>query len=162
MDEQNNTNNENGYTPQQGEQSQNEQPYGQQYYGQQPYGQEPYGQPPYNNQFNNKPEKKNGLGITSMILGIVGLVLGCCGCYYLSIPLGIASIILGIISMRKKETTRGFAIAGIITGSIGIVLTLIIVIMIVYMKSNGTYENIMSNYFSSMGMDPSKYSDLYK
>lgn len=161
MDEQNNTNNQNEQQPY------GQQPYGQQPYGQQSYDQQPYGQQPYNNQYYqnnnlNNEKKQNGMGIASMILGIVSTVIGCCACYYLSIPLGIAAVILGILSIRKQETTKGFAIAGIITGSIGIVVSLIITISIIYMKSTGAYEKLITDYLDQMGMDSSKYKDLFQ
>ena len=57
-------------------------------------------------------------GLISMILGIVSL------CYfYMSTKLfGIAAIILGIISLSRKEAKKGFGIAGIVTGALGVIL----------------------------------------
>ena len=59
-----------------------------------------------------------GLSITSMILGIVAVVLCCI--WYLSIPCAILAIIFGIIG--KKRDGRGMAIAGLVLGIIAIAL----------------------------------------
>lgn len=78
-----------------------------------------------------KKEEKNqkdrkGFAIASMVLGIVALVFFCI--WYISIPCGILAIIFGILAI--KSTGRGMAIAGLITGSIGFVLTILIFISI--------------------------------
>ena len=71
-----------------------------------------YGQPP-----------SQGFGIASMVCGILALVTCCIWC--LSVPLGIVSIVLGILQIQKK-TAKGMAIAGIVCSVIGILLTAII------------------------------------
>lgn len=66
-------------------------------------------------------EKNNEKGITSLILGIASIVFGW-------IPfLGIVSGILAIIfySQQKKIHPDDFAIAGFVTGIIGLVFSLI-------------------------------------
>ena len=61
-----------------------------------------------------------------MVLGILSLL------YYalppLSIILGILSLIFGILTIKKNERKRGFAIAGIICSCIGMVLAVVIFI----------------------------------
>lgn len=56
-------------------------------------------------------------GLISMIMGIVSL------CYfYLSTRLlGITAIVLGIISLSRKEAKKGFGITGIVTGALGVI-----------------------------------------
>ena len=71
-----------------------------------------YGQPP-----------SQGFGIASMVCGILALVTCCIWC--LSVPLGIVSIVLGILQIQKK-TAKGMAIAGIVCSVIGILLTALI------------------------------------
>lgn len=71
-----------------------------------------YGQPP-----------SQGFGIASMVCGILALVTCCIWC--LSVPLGIVSIVLGILQIQKK-TAKGMAIAGIVCSAIGILLTALI------------------------------------
>lgn len=63
----------------------------------------------------------NGMGVTSMVLGIIA-VAGFC-MYGLGIILGILALIFGIIGMKKanrgEATNRGMALAGVVLGSIG-------------------------------------------
>ncbi len=72
-----------------------------------------------------KKERK-GFCIASMVLGIVALVFFCL--WYISIPCGILAIIFGIMGI--KATNRGMAIAGLITGSIGLVVSILIVVIL--------------------------------
>ncbi len=117
--------------------------FGQQPYNGQPYN--PYGMP-------NEAPKKNTCGIVSLVLGILSTVLACC-CYYISIPLGVAAVILGVVSMKKQETTKGFAIAGIILGSIGFVFAVVEAVSMIYLKQSGMYEEIMRQYMDMFGID---------
>jgi len=66
---------------------------------------------------------RKGFAIASMILGIVSIVLFCL--WFISIPCGILAIIFGVISI--KSTGKGMAIAGIITGGIGLLILSIII-----------------------------------
>lgn len=63
----------------------------------------------------------NKFGLISMILGIVSLVLYC---IYAGLWLGIPAVILGVLGMKKanegQATNKGMAIAGIVTGGLGI------------------------------------------
>ena len=59
-----------------------------------------------------------GFSITSMILGIVSVVLFCI--WYLSIPCAVLAIIFAIIG--KKRGAPGMATAGLVLGIIGLVL----------------------------------------
>ncbi len=118
-----NQNGMNGGYPQQGQPDAG-QPYGgapQQPYGtpQQPYGGDPYG---------TAPQDKKGFAIASMVCGIVSIVTCCCE--YIAIPLSIVAIVLGIISIKKQESGKGMAIAGIACG--GAALAFIIVSLILY------------------------------
>ncbi|MCL2382844.1 MAG: DUF4190 domain-containing protein [Oscillospiraceae bacterium] len=70
-------------------------------------------------------QEQKGMSIASMVLGIVGLVLG--WCFYLFIPLGILAIIFGIIGMKKGG--RGMAIAGLIMGGLTLLVYLAMVIL---------------------------------
>ncbi|MGB0099716.1 MAG: DUF4190 domain-containing protein [Nocardioides sp.] len=111
---------------------------------QQQYGQQPYGQPPY-----HRPAPPNdGLGIASMVVGIVSLVLMCgYGIGLLGAP---AALIMGRISMKRIDRSdgtlggRGFAQAGFILGIIGtvlLVLALVSVAIVVFAGVNGAFDD---------------------
>ena len=73
-----------------------------------------------------KPPSYNGFAITSLVLGLLGLL-----CFQ---PLGIAAVIFGPLALSQlnrqraqgepEQEGRALAIAGIVTGAIAIVLVL--------------------------------------
>lgn len=95
--------------------------------------QPPVQQPPMNQQTVQTPDVPGkGLGIASMVLGIVSLVLFCL--WYMAIPCGVVGVILGAISATKaKEAgmTNGMASAGLICSCITLGLMLLLVIVTV-------------------------------
>jgi len=64
-----------------------------------------------------------GLAITSMVLGIVGLFLGAL--------LSIAAVITGHMAQKQQPHARPFWLTGLVTGYIGILLGLIAVVLFV-------------------------------
>lgn len=68
--------------------------------------------------------KSNGLGIASMVIGIIALLLSCC---YGGV-LGIVGLILGIVGLTKPGK-KGTAIAGVVTSSISILVLLGFILM---------------------------------
>jgi hypothetical protein len=102
-------------------------PYGQPPYAQPPYGPGPYGQPgqgPYGWQ---QPRRTNSLAIAALCCGIAQVIAG---------PLtGIPAIILGYVSVGQIRQTgedgRGMAIAGIVLGIAGVLLTALLIIIII-------------------------------
>ncbi len=74
------------------------------------------------------PKKdKKGFCIASLVLGIIALVFFCV--WYVSIPCAILAIIFGILGI--KSTGKGMAIAGLITGSIGLVVSILMIVFII-------------------------------
>ena len=71
------------------------------------------------------PVPNNGLAIASMVCGIVGY----CTCYFVAI-LGIPAVICGHLALTQIRNSpvpmggRGMAIAGLVLGYLGIVITL--------------------------------------
>lgn len=57
-----------------------------------------------------------GLSVASMVLGIVGLVMGW---FLFGLP-SIVGVILGHIGLKREPAGRPFAITGLVTGYIGI------------------------------------------
>lgn len=73
-----------------------------------------------------EPKKdRKGFCVASMILGIIALVLFCL--FYISIPCAILAIIFGILGL--KSTGKGMAVAGLVTGSIGLIVTIAIIVI---------------------------------
>lgn len=96
--------------PQSPQQPQYAQPYGQQY----AYGTTPTG-------------KTNGMSIASLATGISSILL--CWCYGIGLIPGVLGLVFGFISMKqikeRGESGRGMALAGAITGGIGILFAII-------------------------------------
>lgn len=72
---------------------------------------------------NQLAKKNNSTAITSLVLGIISLMLFWIFIY--SIIIGSIGIIVGIVSIAKKRDSLNLAIAGIITSSIGLFLNII-------------------------------------
>lgn len=89
---------------------------------------QPQVQPQYQVQYvpvaPNVPGK--GLGITSMVLGIVSLALFCV--WYIAIPCAIVAVILGAIGLNQSKSAglkNGMAVAGIVCSVIAIAIVII-------------------------------------
>lgn len=90
---------------------------------------QPYEQSP---QQINTPSTKKGMAITSMVLGIVSIVIAIL--WFIAAPVAIAAVILGIISLVKKHGGKGMSITGIVTGAVTvfIIVPLILVTVLAY------------------------------
>lgn len=77
---------------------------------------------------NSKTEQSEsqGLAIASLVLGILAIITSVV--WYISIVLGALAIIFGAVSVKKQGRKK--AIAGIVTGGIGVVLSLLILWMV--------------------------------
>lgn len=97
--------------------------YPQQSYQQPPYQQPQYQQPQYQPQYPTPEDPGKGLGIASMVIGIIGLCTG--WCYGLGTILGIVGIVLAVISGNKSKEVglkqNGLALAGLICSIIAVV-----------------------------------------
>ena len=88
-------------------------------------------------------EAPKGMAITALVLAIVGFVIGLIPFIgaFLSFPLLVAGIILGIIVVAKHKPGRKFGIASIITGGVGIVVSSILFLAFITLVSyNGITE----------------------
>lgn len=76
------------------------------------------------------PTPTNALAIAALVIGILSLPAAFTVIF--GIILGIAAIVLGVMGLNKAKTMqdagRGLAIGGIVTGVIGLVLSLLIVL----------------------------------
>ena len=68
-----------------------------------------------------------GFAIASMVCGILSLI--CCCFSLFSLVLGVAAVVLGILCLSGKYEGKGMAIAGIITGGIGIFIWVIFILI---------------------------------
>lgn len=106
------------------------QPYGQQqpvynqtpYGAQQQYNQANFGQPVKAVVYDAVPNNHNGVAVAALICGILSI-------FFFWVPIvdlgvSIAGVVCGIITLTKKYDGKGMAIAGLITGVIGLLLGL--------------------------------------
>ena len=77
------------------------------------------------------PKANNGKALASMIIGIVSVALFCY--WFISIPGGIVALILGVMARkdiaRGNGTNGGMAMAGIITGAIGALFGVVLLVL---------------------------------
>lgn len=66
-----------------------------------------------------------GLAITSMILGIIGLILAC---LVVGIVPCLIGLIMGIVVLAQRRPGKGMAIAGIVTSTIGLLIFIVLII----------------------------------
>ena len=55
--------------------------------------------------------------------------------------------------MKKQESTKSFAIAGIILGCVGFIFAVVTVISAIYMQESGMYDEIMRQYMDALGIE---------
>ncbi|MFJ4341314.1 DUF4190 domain-containing protein [Streptomyces sp. NPDC088915] len=108
----------------------------------QPPGPPAWGPPP----FQAPPPQRSGLGVGALVLGIVGLVFGIVPfLFWLGGILGALALVLGIVGhgrARRGETNdKGQAIAGIVLGSVTIVVSLawLVVFVLAAFADDGPY-----------------------
>lgn len=100
----------------------------------------------------------NGYATASLILGILSIVM-------VGIIQGVLAIIFGNMSLKRKQRNRGCALAGIITGSVGItlfaVIAILVVIGLVY-SDDGSTSNTASSFSQDYGEDDDiSIGDIY-
>lgn len=77
------------------------------------------------NQFDaNQSQGGKGMAIAAMVLGIVSIVVGCC-CTPIGAICGILGIVFGILVKKKGGEGASQALAGIICGAIGTVISIV-------------------------------------
>ena len=97
----------------------------------QPVYQQPvYQQPVYQQPLVKPAVPGKGLGIASMVLGIVSLVMFCA--WYLAIPCALVGCILGAVALNKAKQAgmkNGMGVAGLTCSLIALAILIIIVIL---------------------------------
>lgn len=90
-----------------------------------------------NEQLYDKSHLKRGLGIASMVLGILSIICCCSGIF--SLIFSVLAIIFATIRMRIKSD--GYSIAGLVTGILGLLMSLIIIGVLVVEIASYEYSN---------------------
>jgi hypothetical protein len=93
----------------------------------------------------HKQPESNGLAIASLVLGILSMT-------GFSIFTGIPAIITGAIGL-KNPTNKGMSLAGLIMGSVSVVLTVLFLIFIMFL--------ILAGAFTQSPSDTPNNSDYY-
>lgn len=70
------------------------------------------------------PAATNGLAVAGLVVGIVAFFSGWVPVFGLAV--GIAAVILSILGIRKGGSQKGLAIAGLVTGGLGLLWALVI------------------------------------
>lgn len=99
-----------------------------------------YGYNNYNG-YDNRPQGNKGMAIASLIMGIISIFLGYFTGFF-GVMLGLAAILLGAFSKGKNQARPGTSIGGIITGAIGFVIGLIMIIIVIVLMSNPEFVNM--------------------
>ncbi|MFE4636932.1 DUF4190 domain-containing protein [Streptomyces sp. NPDC056773] len=77
------------------------------------------------------PPKSNGFGITALVLGILAVVT-----CYLGLLFGIPAVIFGVLgrgkAKRGEADNEGMALAGIITGAVGILISCVFIALMIF------------------------------
>ena len=112
------------------------------------------------NQMQQGGQKKKGdgvgFGVASMVLGILSLLFFCTGCNLLFI---ILAVIFGIIQLVKNEQ-KGFAITGLVTSGISLVLFMILIISVFESTWSLDYYDYYRDYYDGSG-DYDDYDTTY-
>ncbi len=103
------------------------------------------------------PAPANGYGITAMVLGIISVTFFCA--YGLGIILGVLALIFGILGRKRVErgeaTNSGMALAGIILGIAGFVLSAAFIGFVVWAIVQSENDNDLDSEY-----DPYAHSSL--
>ncbi|MDY6054674.1 DUF4190 domain-containing protein [Micrococcus sp.] len=113
--------------------------------GHDPYGQDPYAPYPAAGYGAAAPAEESGTGlsIASMVLGILSVIGG-----FSLVVLPIVGVVLGHMGLKREPRGRGFAIAGLVTNYVALLLLvlaigLIVLLALIGMASSepyGTYS----------------------
>ncbi|MDE7206543.1 MAG: hypothetical protein K2N90_05210 [Lachnospiraceae bacterium] len=68
-----------------------------------------------------------GLGVASMVLGIIALVLSCC-VPYVPFLCAVVSIVLAAVAIKGNREGKGMAIAGLVCSIISLIPSVIVLV----------------------------------
>ncbi len=100
-------------------------------------------------------EQKSGLSIAAMVLGISSLVL-----WFVGFILAVLAIIFGAIGLKRKRG-RGFAITGLVTGIIGLIVSIGILISVTIVSYNGISTRATDTSVQAQASSVAKEAEYY-
>lgn len=113
---------------------------------------------------NNQNSKDNTTAVVSMVLGIISVIL--CWVPIIGLVLGVVSLIFATKGLKKSRIInkgKGFSIAGISCGSVGIALNVFYTIMWIFMGfiMKYTYDTIDNEIDNNSYKYNSSYNSTY-
>lgn len=116
------------------------------------------------NSNNNQNSNDNTTAIVSMVLGIISVIL--CWVPIIGLALGIVSLVFATKGLKKSRIInkgKGFSIAGISCGSVGIALNVFYTIMWIFMGfiMKYTYDTIENEVDNNLYKYNSSYNSIY-
>lgn len=100
-----------------------------------------------------------GLGITSMVLGIASILL--CWTVLLSGLCAAVGAALGIYYLSKTRQERGFAIAGIVTSAVGIIVSIILILVVIVTGVVGMTQTTLEDEGMPYYEEQEPYEDFF-
>lgn len=132
--------------------------------GQNPYS-NPYSQPGQMPQMQpSQPAPGSGFAIAALIVGILSMTLCCVG----GALIGLLGLIFGIVSINKKESGRGMAIAGIITSVLGMLIGIFLIVEVVAVfaglgnMSQDQLNDLRDEIYKELEKEGYDMDDIYK
>jgi hypothetical protein len=106
-----------------------------------------------------RPGPSQALAVVALVGGILSLVLiAVFGPF--AIPFGIAAVVTGLIALVKRHPGRGMAIAGLVTGAVGVVVNVVLTVVLValygglfFLGASGALDGFDSDSSSSSPFD---------
>ncbi|PQZ91538.1 hypothetical protein CQ018_12870 [Arthrobacter sp. MYb227] len=93
----------------------------------------------------NLPPRTHGITTAALVLGIIAAVISLVPFFgFIAFVLGPLAMIFGIIGIVRRLNRRGFAVAGLVTGAFGVLVSILYALlfstMMQYMDKTDTYE----------------------
>lgn len=86
----------------------------------------------------SQERKKSSLPIWALVLSIIGLVTA--AIVFVSIPLTIVALILGIIALKKQAGSKGMSIAGLVISAVTLIFIVPFMLLVTLVAFNGITE----------------------
>lgn len=96
-----------------------------------PYAQAPNGAAPYGQPYSPVAAAPKTLSLIGMIAGIVGIVISLFG-FGFGLIFSIGAVVLGFLGKKREPAAKGFWLTAIITGFVGIALSIIFGIVLLF------------------------------